>query len=441
MTSTMQGVAPTFAALLGGDLPIAVTAFDGTRAGPPDAPATLDITSPDALQRMLSAPGELGLGRALVSGDLRIDGDLYAVLRLREQIDVDAARRRWPLVLRLARAAGLGLPPWRFPPPPPEEARLRGRLHSRGRDEAAISHHYDVGNDFYRLFLGPTMTYSCAVWDRPEVGLDAAQDAKHALVAGKLDLQPGQRLLDVGCGWGSMLIWAAQHHGVRGVGVTISAEQAELARRRVAEAGVNDLVEIRLADYREVDDGPYDAISSIGMFEHVGAAHLDEYFSRLHALLRPGGRLLNHGITRPHRPPGRRLLPAPRSFIWRYVFPDGELSEVGAVVSALQRSGLEARHVESLREHYALTLRAWVDNLQADYARVEQLVGPGRARVWLLYMAGCALAFESGEVSVHQTLAVRAEAGRSGLELRPDYGVRPAAVDALRVDAASGLVS
>ena len=303
---------------------------------------------------------------------------------------------------RLARAAGLGAPPWRLPPPPEEEARLRGRRHSRRRDAAAISHHYDVGNDFYRLFLGPTMTYSCAVWDDPDVGLDAAQDAKHALVAGELDLQPGQRLLDVGCGWGSLLIAAARDHGVRGVGVTISAEQAELARRRVAEAGLADRVEIRLADYREVDDGPYDAISSIGMFEHVGAGHLDEYFGRLHALLRPGGRLLNHGITRPHQPRG-------------------------GVVSALQRADLEARHVESLREHYGLTLRAWVRNLQAEQERAVQLVGPGRARVWELYMAGCALACESGEVSVHQTLAVRPRDGRSLLPLRPSYGARPAA--------------
>ena len=416
MTTTTPGVAPTFA----------VTAFDGTRAGPPDPSATLDIATPEALQRMLSAPGELGLGRALVSGDLRIEGDLYAVLGLREVIEVDEVLRRWPLLLRLARAAGLGAPPWRFPPPPPEEARLRGRRHSRGRDADAISHHYDVGNDFYRLFLGPTMTYSCAVWDSPEAGLDAAQETKHAHVAGKLDLQPGQRLLDVGCGWGSMLISAARHHGVHGVGVTISAEQAELARRRVAEAGVADRVEIRLADYREVDDGPYDAISSIGMFEHVGEDHLDEYFGRLHALLRPGGRLLNHGITRPHRPEQRRLLPGRPSFIQRYVFPDGELSEVGAVVSALQRADLEARHVESLREHYALTLRAWVRNLQSDRERAVRLVGPGRARVWELYMAGCALAFESGEVSVHQTLAVRPEAGRSGLPLRPVYGSLPA---------------
>lgn len=420
-TRTAPGVAQLFASVLGDDLPLAVTAFDGTRVGPPDPPVTLHITSPAALQRMLSAPGELGIGRALVAGDLVIEGDVFALLELRHRIDPNTALRHWPVVLQLARAAGLGAPPWRLPAAPPEEARLRGRRHTRRRDAAAISHHYDVGNDFYRLFLGPTLTYSCAVWRHPDVGLDAAQDAKHELVSRKLDLQPGQRLLDVGCGWGSMLIHAATKHGVRGVGVTISAEQARLARQRVAAAGLSDQVEIRLADYRDVGDEPFDAVSSIGMFEHVGATQLDTYFERLYRLLRPGGRLLNHGITRPHTRGGRSLVPRPPSFIQRYVFPDGELHEVGAVVSAVQRAGFEARHVESLREHYALTLRAWVRNLEADRAEAERLVGAGRARVWWLYLAGCALAFESGDVSVHQTLAVRPDAGHSGFALRPAW--------------------
>jgi cyclopropane-fatty-acyl-phospholipid synthase len=303
---------------------------------------------------------------------------------------------------------------------PAEEARLHGRRHSKERDAAAIAHHYDVSNAFYRLVLGSTMTYSCAVWQSPEVGLDAAQDAKHELVCRKLALEPGMRLLDVGCGWGAMVIHAARHHGVRAVGVTISRKQAELAAKRVAEAGLADMVEIRLQDYRDVHDGPYDAISSIGMFEHVGLEQLKVYFDNLHTLLRPGGRLLNHAISRPagHR---MRARFGRRSFIDRYIFPDGELHEVGSVVSAIQRAGFEARHMESLREHYALTLRAWVANLEAHWDDAVHEVGERRARIWRLYMAACAVTFEDGNNQVHQVLGVKPDGGRSGLALRERY--------------------
>jgi cyclopropane-fatty-acyl-phospholipid synthase len=261
------------------------------------------------------------------------------------------------------------------------------------------------------------MTYSCGVWEDPSVGLNAAQEAKYELICRKLGLGPGMRLLDVGCGWGGMAIHAARTYGVRAVGVTLSREQAELARRRVTDAGLADRVEIRLADYREVDDGPYEAISSIGMFEHVGEHQLGEYFSRMHALLAPGGRLLNHGISRAagQGPMSRN------GFIQRYVFPDGELEEIGRVVSAIQYTGLEIRHVENLREHYALTLRAWVGNLEESYAEAVRLAGAGRARVWRLCLAGSALGFESGEIEIHQTLAVRAVAGSSGMPLRPEW--------------------
>ena len=418
MTSnpSRTGVAEDVRRLLKPDAPLTVTAYDGSCSGPASPVATVCLRSPRALRRLLGAPGELGFARAYVAGDLEIEGDLYALLGLLQDrpLRPTAASRTWPAIARLAGRPGvLGRPP----APPAEEVRVRGRRHSRSRDAAAISHHYDVSNDFYRLLLGPSLTYSCAVWPDRSVGLEAAQEAKHDLVSRKLGLRRGQRLLDVGCGWGGMVLHAARVHGVRAVGVTLSAEQAALARRRVTEAGLADRVEIRLQDYREVDDGPYDAISSIGMFEHVGAGHLGNYFHRLHGLLRPGGRLLNHGISQPAglRPGGRK------GFIQRYVFPDGELQEIGRVVTAVQHGGFEVRHVENLREHYALTLRAWGRNLEEHYDEAEAHVGPNRARIWRLYLAGSAVAFEVGRIEIYQTLAVRADAGRSGMPLRPDW--------------------
>ena len=416
--------------LLGEDPPVAVEFFDGTRLGPADAPAIIVVRSPDAISRIVTAPGELGFARAYVAGEVDIEGDIYAVVGLRDRVPRPSlGPRQW-----LEATRTLGRAAFRRLPPPPEEVRLRGRRHSARRDAAAISHHYDVSNEFYELVLGEAMTYSCAVWmepppaDHPSTGLADAQWAKHELVCQKLGLRPGMRLLDVGCGWGAMVRHAARHHGVEAVGITISSEQAAWARQRVAAEGLADRVEIRLQDYREVRDGPFDAISSIGMFEHVGLARLGEYFERLHGLLSPGGRLLNHAIS---RPPGSRPRLAPRSFVNRYVFPDGELHEVGSVVTALQAAGLEARHLESLREHYALTLRAWVANLEAGWDRAVQLVGANRARVWHLYMAGSAVGFEEGRIGVHQVLGVRADAGRSGLPLREDWDrapVRPARV-------------
>src|SRR5438477_4295551 len=290
-----MSVAAMVEEILGEDLPVAFEAYDGSRCGPVDAPAKLVLGSPTALQRILTAPGELGFGRAYVAGDLEVKGDIWAALSLRDRMpSVRLEPKQWMTVLRLVGAAGL-----RRPTPPPEEARLRGRRHSKSRDAAAIAHHYDVSNDFYRLFLGSTMTYSCAVWAHPSVTLDEAQEAKYELICKKLDLQPGMRLLDIGCGWGGMVMHAARHHGVTAVGVTLSTRQAELAEKRVAEAGLGDRVEVRLQDYRDVDDGPYDAISSIGMFEHVGLSQVREYFDCVHTLLRPQGRFMNHAIGRP----------------------------------------------------------------------------------------------------------------------------------------------
>ncbi|MEV6975821.1 cyclopropane-fatty-acyl-phospholipid synthase family protein, partial [Kitasatospora sp. NPDC093806] len=295
------------------------------------------------------------------------------------------------------------------PAPPAEEAPAGGgRRHSRGRDRAAISHHYDVGNDFYGLVLGPSLVYSCAYWEPAAKSLEAAQEAKLDLICRKLGLRPGMRLLDVGSGWGSLVLHAARHYGVTAVGVSISEEQVALARRRVEEAGLADRVEIRLQDYREVQDGPFDAISSVGMAEHVGEEQYRVYAEGLYRLLAPGGRLLNHQIARRPDRPGEPYRPSP--FIDRYVFPDGELSPVGSTVSRLEEAGFEVRDVESLREHYGLTLREWVANLEAHWTEAVRLVGRGRARVWRLYMAASALAFEENRIGVNQILAVRTTA-------------------------------
>ncbi|MET7906979.1 class I SAM-dependent methyltransferase [Streptomyces avermitilis] len=410
--------------LLGAPLPLRIRAWDGTEAGPPGAP-TLIVRNRRALRRLLWKPGELGLARAWVAGDVTVRGDLYAVLDLIAGLvwergddartltealrdpDVRAA------VSGLVRMAGSPLPP----APPREEVRRRSHLHTKRSDRRAISHHYDVGNDFYEIVLGPSMVYSCAYWATPDGTLEDAQRDKLELVCRKLGLTPGQRLLDVGCGWGSMAIHAAREHGVSVVGITLSQEQAAYARKRVADEGLTDRVEIRVQDYRDVTDGPYDAISSIGMAEHVGAERYLDYARDLYALLKPGGRLLNHQIAR--RPQHDEATYSVDEFIDAYVFPDGELAPIGSTVTQLERAGFEVRDVESLREHYALTLRRWVANLEAQWVRGVRLTSPGRARVWRLYMAACALAFEHNRIGVNQVLAVRTpESGASGVPLR-----------------------
>ena len=401
--------------IVGPEPPVAVEVYDGSRVGPADAPATIRVRRPDAIRRIVAAPGELGFSRAYVAGDIDVEGDVFAALSLKDTVGNLSLR---PTVLAaLAREIGVGnLRPL---PPPVEEARLRGRRHTRSRDAAAISHHYDISNEFYRLLLGPSLTYSCAVYRAPDDTLEQAQEQKYELICRKLGLRPGHRLLDVGCGWGGMALHAARHHGAQVVGVTVSRRQAELARPRVDEAGLADRIQVRLQDYRDITDGPFDAISSIGMFEHVGLARLADYMERLHALVRPGGRVLNHGIS---RPPFDRPRLERAGFMNRYVFPDGELHEIGSVVSAMQSTGFEVRHLENLREHYARTLRAWAANLEARWEEAVALVGSGRARVWRLYVAGSALNFESGATQIHQTLAVRPDRGCSGMPLRPDWG-------------------
>jgi len=401
--------------VLGRPLPLAIQAWDGSVAGPDSAPIVV-VHNRRALRRLMWSPNELGFARGYVSGDLDIDGDLCLAIQLfLHAVDSSNPPRRVRHRIQLLRDAGrlglVGLPPR----PPAEEIRRERRLRrSPDADAAAISHHYDVSNEFYRLVLGESMVYSCAYWtdDRPGYGLADAQRDKLELVSRKLGLRPGMRLLDVGCGWGAMVVHAAREHGVHAVGVTLSEEQADLARKQVANSGVEHLVEIRVQDYRDVDDGPYDAICSIGMAEHVGREGLPEYARGLLALLRPQGRLLHHAIADRREPE-----PETVSFIEGYVFPNGELSRVGDTVSALEVAGFEVRDVQSLREHYSLTLREWVRRLDAHWAEATAMVGERRARIWRLYMIGSAVAFDIGRVGVDQVLAVRADQGRSGMPL------------------------
>jgi cyclopropane-fatty-acyl-phospholipid synthase len=413
---------PLLETVLGTDVPVRVVAYDGSAIGPPDAPARLVIRTPDAMHRIITGLGrELGFARAYVAGDIEIEGDIYAVVGLKDGFG--GIKPSLSVIRDAARALDIhdlrSLGKLRPLPAPDEEVKLHGRRHTKGRDAKAIRAHYDVSNDFYRLVLGPSLTYSCAVFEHEDDTLERAQSNKYELISRKLDLRPDMRLLDIGCGWGGMVLHAARHHGVQAVGITISEAQAELARKRVVDAGLADQVEIRLQDYRDVHDGPFDAVSSIGMFEHVGLDHLEEYFGQIRRLLRPGGRLLNHGIC---RPANQRERLNSRGFLHRYVFPDGELMEVGKVVSAIQAQGLEVRHSEGLREHYARTLRFWVANLEANWETAVEEVGAPRARIWRLYMAGSAIAFEAGQTQIHQVLAVANDDGRSGFPLRPDFG-------------------
>ncbi|MGW7572634.1 class I SAM-dependent methyltransferase [Streptomyces sp. NPDC054765] len=419
--------------VLGTPLPVRIRAWDRSESGPPGAPV-LVIRHRRALRRLLFKPGELGLARAWVAGDIDIDGDLYAALDLLAGLiwerDTDAPKPPRAAVLRaLARPeiraaarelltlAGAPVPP----APPAEEARRRrGPLHTLRRDKEAISHHYDVGNDFYALVLGPSMVYSCAYWETAEDGATTLEDAqrdKLDLICRKLGLREGVRLLDVGCGWGSMVLHAAREYGVRAVGITLSEEQATFARKRIAEAGLADRIEIRVQDYREIKDEPFDALSSVGMAEHVGRTQYAEYARALHSLLKPGGRLLNHQIAR--RPQADEEAYQVDDFIDRYVFPDGELAPLGRTVGQLEEAGFEVRDVEAIREHYALTLRRWVANLERHWDEAARLTSPGRARVWRLYMAASALSFERNRIGVNQVLAVRTpDGGAAGVPLR-----------------------
>ena len=397
-----------------------VEAYDGSAAGPANAQVVLRVQSPLALSHLVSAPGELGMVRAYISGELDADApDHYTLLRALTKTKM--ADLNWAERLQVLGSLGREAVHWVEPPPQEVGAKryLSGlRRHSRGRDALAIAHHYDVSNAFYRWVLGPSMAYTCAVYTSPEATLEQAQEEKFDLVCRKLALEPGMRLLDVGCGWGGMALHAARRYGVQVVAATLSRQQAEWGQKAVADAGLTGQVDIRYSDYRDVREDRFDAISSIGLTEHIGIAQIPAYAAFLADKLVPQGRLLNHCITRPddHSAPISK-----RGFIPRYVFPDGELPGVGRIVRDLQRAGLEVRHEENLREHYALTCQAWGDNLDEHWDEAVAEVGLGTARVWALYLAGSRLGFERGEIQLHQVLAVKSPGGAAGLPLRPDW--------------------
>ncbi|HXV93610.1 MAG TPA: cyclopropane-fatty-acyl-phospholipid synthase family protein [Pseudonocardia sp.] len=405
-------VAEIIGSVVGEDLPVRVIGYDGSKIGPDTAEVAVRVVSPRALARLATAPGSLGLARAYVTGDIEVEGDLHAVLEAMADValhDIPRARQ-----IRLARRL---MPVWlRHRPPIPElEYRPPGRLHSKARDQRVISHHYDVSNRFYSWVLGPSMTYTCAVYPHEGASLEQAQAAKHELVANKLGLRSGMRLLDVGCGWGGMVMHAAAEHGVKALGVTLSRNQAEWAQAEITRRGLDGLAEVRHLDYRDVPLEEFDAVSSIGLTEHIGKARLPAYFAFLHARLRPGGRLLNHCITQPYTPAKRRTDP----FIARYVFPDGQLEPIGHLVGVMNDAGFEIRHEENLREHYARTLAAWVANLEEHWQEAVAEVGIGKARVWRLYMAACRLGFDRDNIQLHQVLGVKLGArGESGFPLR-----------------------
>jgi cyclopropane-fatty-acyl-phospholipid synthase len=381
--------------------PFGVRFWDGTEvpATEPDAP-TLTLLTPQALAHALRAPGELGLGRAYVAGMLEVD-DMEAALRMVDTFEPPdlSIGQQVTLALAVIRACGLVRPP----PVPTTELRLRGQRHTISRDRRAVRHHYDVGNDFFALFLDRSMTYSCAYWKGGAETLEEAQEAKLELVCKKLQLTQGERVLDVGCGWGSFVIHAASRHGVNAVGITLSEHQAQLARERAREAGVADRVEFRVADYREVSDGPFEAIASIGMVEHVGEEQIDVYAQRLHRLLGPGGRLLNHGIA--------KLkdfdTPDEGAFSERFVFPDGVPLPLSRVIQALERVEFTTTHVEGLQTDYARTIGHWIDSFDSRWDDAVRLAGIERARVWRLYLRAAKQGFETGWASVYQVLAHR----------------------------------
>ena len=379
--------------------PFSLRFWDDTvlRATEPDGP-TFTFHSALALAHVLRAPGELGLGRAYVTGLLDVD-DLDAALLIVDTFEPPSLTlaQQARLAVAVLRACGLVLPPG----PPRTELRLRGERHTLMRDRRAVQHHYDVGNEFFQLFLDRSMTYSCAYFAGGAHTLEEAQEAKLELVCRKLALREGERVLDVGCGWGSFAIHAASRHGANVVGVTLAEQQAQLARERVREAGVADRVEIRLADYREIIDGPFDAISSIGMVEHVGEERIDLYASRLAELLRPGGRLLNHGIAKLQDFDTKDEGP----FSERFVFPDGVPLPLSRIVLALERANLATTHVEGLAPDYARTLGFWIEHFEERYEDAVRLAGTERARIWRLYLRAARQGFETGWASIYQVLA------------------------------------
>ncbi len=419
-------VAQAFSTIFGGDVPVRFTAYDGSASGPDDAPFKVSLTSERGLNYLLTAPGTLGIVRAYLMDDLVVEpmdeADPYDVLVFFED-RLTQLKPRLAQIPELARFLKDHRPT--LPELPPQETPgalhriAHGLQHGRQRDAEAIHHHYDVSNRFYEMLLGESMTYTCACYPTEKATLEEAQAEKYDLVCRKLGLEPGMRLLDVGCGWGGMVRHAVRHYGVTALGATLSAEQAAWAQARIEHEGLADRAQVIFSDYRDVAETGFDAVSSIGLTEHIGPANYGAYFRFLNDKLRDGGRLLNHSITRPdNQHPG---IPA-RGFINRYVFPDGGITGSGDIVRVIEDSGFEVRHQENLREHYAMTCRDWCRNLAKHWDECVEEVGIGTARVWGLYLAGSALSFERNRIQLHQVLASKtSESGTSGFALRPTW--------------------
>ncbi|MDO8308614.1 MAG: class I SAM-dependent methyltransferase [Actinomycetota bacterium] len=413
-------LADAFSMIVPAERGVGFRAYDGSSSGPQDPEVLMEVRSPRAVHYLASSPNQLGLARAYVSGDLEIIGDAYTTLSRLYPLPLD--HLSWSDRLALARAfAPYAL---KRPAPPPQERRLSGRRHSKGRDADAIHHHYDVSNRFYSWVLGPSMAYTCAVFPNVDATLEQAQDEKFDLVCRKLGLQPGMRLLDVGCGWGGMVMHAVKHYGVTAIGVTLSEQQALWGKESIEQAGLTGQAQIRYSDYRDVPETGFDAVSSIGLTEHIGRANYPSYFAFLYGKLRPEGRLLNHTITRQN---DGWVTHFRKSFINRYVFPDGELSGPSQVMTAMNTAGFEVRHEENLREHYALTLKHWCQNLEDHWDEAVEEAGLGTARVWRLYMAASRLGFDIDMIQLHQMLGVKlGPGGSSGMPLRPEFDRAPA---------------
>jgi cyclopropane-fatty-acyl-phospholipid synthase len=405
-------LATAFAKVVPMERGVGFRGYDGSSVGVIGADVVMEIKTPRAMQYIAGAPSQLGLARAYVNGDLEIHGSAYEALRRLYPLPLD----HLSILDRVKLAREFAPFALARPEPPALERRLNGRRHSKNRDAEAIHHHYDVSNRFYSYVLGPSMAYTCAFFPDADASLEVAQEEKFDLVCRKLGLKPGMRLLDVGCGWGGMVLHAVKNYGVSAIGVTLSTQQAQWGQRAIADAGLEGVAEIRFSDYRDVRETGFDAVSSIGLTEHIGRANYPSYFSFLLSKLRPEGRLLNHTITRPD---GAEPSHYKRSFINRYVFPDGELSAPGLIMSQMNDAGFEIRHEENLREHYAMTLEKWCDNLERHWDQAVQEAGVPTARVWRLYMAASRLGFELNTIQLHQFLGVKlAEDGRSGMPLR-----------------------
>ncbi|GJO07169.1 putative fatty acid methyltransferase [Mycobacterium marinum] len=405
-----------------GGQPLKFSAYDGSTAGCNDAEMGLELTSPRGTTYLATAPGELGLARAYVSGDLQPHGvhpgDPYELLKaLTDRVEFKRPSAR--VLANVVRSIGVEHLLPIAPPPqetPPRWRRMaEGVLHSKTRDAEAIHHHYDVSNTFYEWVLGPSMTYTCAVYPNEKATLEEAQENKYRLVFEKLRLQPGDRLLDVGCGWGGMVRYAARH-GVRVIGATLSAEQATWAQQKISDEGLAQLAEVRHCDYRDVVETGFDAVSSIGMTEHIGVRNYPAYFGFLKSKLRTGGLLLNHCITRHDN----KSTSFAGGFTDRYVFPDGELTGSGRIITEIQEVGFEVLHEENLRQHYAVTLRDWCHNLVEHWDAAVAEVGLPIAKVWGLYMAASRVAFERNNLQLHHVLAANVDTwGEDDLPLRP----------------------